>query len=62
MTRIWAETGTRPRVVQQQQFEYAYVFGTVCTSAVETEAIIDTSNNTTILSNNVAKLVEFYGA
>lgn len=29
-TRIWAEKGTRPRVVQQQQFTYAYLFGAVC--------------------------------
>jgi len=26
-TRIWAEKGIRPRVVQQQQFTYAYLFG-----------------------------------
>jgi transposase len=30
VTRIWAEKGTRPRVVQQQQFENAYIFGAVC--------------------------------
>ncbi|MCX4029626.1 IS630 family transposase [Spartinivicinus marinus] len=29
-TRIWAEKGTRPRVVKQQQFESAYLFGAVC--------------------------------
>ncbi len=30
MTRIWARRGTRPRVIRQQQFEYAYIFGAVC--------------------------------
>ncbi len=30
MIRIWARKGTRPRVVRQQQFEYAYIFGAVC--------------------------------
>ena len=30
MTRLWAEKGTRPRVIRQQQFEYAYIFGAVC--------------------------------
>lgn len=39
-TRIWAKTGTRPRVVQQQQFEYAYMFGAVCPATGDTEAII----------------------
>ncbi|ENO1850609.1 transposase [Vibrio vulnificus] len=29
-TRLWAERGSRPRVVKQQQFEYAYLFGSVC--------------------------------
>ncbi|VVM24668.1 Mobile element protein [uncultured Gammaproteobacteria bacterium] len=27
ITRIWAEKGTRPRAVRQQQFEYGYIFG-----------------------------------
>jgi Fic family protein len=30
VTRIWAEKGTRPRAVRQQQFEYGYIFGVVC--------------------------------
>lgn len=28
--RLWARRGTRPRVIRQQQFEYAYIFGAVC--------------------------------
>ncbi|PMH73200.1 transposase [Vibrio cyclitrophicus] len=39
-TRIWAEKDTRPRVVQQQQFEYAYLFGAVCVTTGEAEAIV----------------------
>jgi hypothetical protein len=30
VTRIWARRGSRPRVIRQQQFEYAYIFGVVC--------------------------------
>lgn len=30
LTRLWAPTGTRPRVVRQQQYDSAYVFGAVC--------------------------------
>jgi len=30
VTRIWARRGTRPRVIRQQQFEYAYIFGAIC--------------------------------
>lgn len=32
MTRTWAIKGTRPRIIRQQQFEYAYMFGAVCPS------------------------------
>ncbi|WP_443020111.1 IS630 family transposase [Shewanella sp. MTB7] len=39
-TRLWAKKGSRPRVVRQQQFEYAYVFGAVCPSNGNTEALI----------------------
>lgn len=27
---LWARRGTRPRLIRQQQFEYAYIFGAVC--------------------------------
>ncbi|MCL1164461.1 IS630 family transposase, partial [Shewanella chilikensis] len=39
-TRIWAKKGTRPRVVKQQQFESAYLFGAVCPATGATQAII----------------------
>lgn len=39
-TRLWAEKGSRPRAVKQQQFEYAYLFGAVCPATGETEALI----------------------
>lgn len=39
-TKVWAETGSRSRVVKQQQFEYAYLFGAVCPATSETEALI----------------------
>lgn len=30
VTRMWSPKGSRPRVIWQQQFEAAYVFGAVC--------------------------------
>lgn len=30
VTRMWAETGTRPRAIRQLQYEYTYIFGAVC--------------------------------
>ncbi len=44
-TRIWAEKGTRPRAIQQQQFEYAYLFGAVCVNTGEAEAIVSPFSN-----------------
>ena len=55
-TRIWAETGTRPRVVQQQQFEYAYMFGAVCPATGETEAIITPFVNKDIMRQHLKQI------
>ena len=44
-TRVWATKGTRPRVVRQQQFESAYLFGAVCPATGATEAIISPLSN-----------------
>ncbi len=38
-TRLWVEKATRPRAVKQQ-FEYAYLFGSVCRRRGIGEAII----------------------
>ena len=39
-TRIWASTGTRPRVVKQQQFLNSYIFGAVCPGQKTCAAIV----------------------
>lgn len=39
-TRLWAERGSRPRAVKQQQFEYAYLFGSVCPTRGIGEAMV----------------------
>ena len=39
-TRLWAERWTRPRAVKQQQFDYAYLFGSVCPSRGIGEAMV----------------------
>lgn len=40
LTRMWAEKGTRPRVVRQQQFNYTYIFGAVCPARDEAVGLI----------------------
>lgn len=39
-TRLWAKTGTRPRAIKQQQFEYAYLFGSACPNRGIGEAMV----------------------
>jgi transposase len=40
VTRMWAPKGSRPRVIRQQQFEAAYVFGAVCPAQGKAAALI----------------------
>jgi transposase len=53
-TRLWAEKGTRPRAVRQQQFEYAYLFGAVCPSTGATEALISPCMNMDVMRKHLS--------
>jgi len=55
-TRIWATKGSRPRVVKQQQFVYAYLFGAVCPAAGETEALITPWVNKEIIKHHLEQI------
>lgn len=46
LTRTWAVKGTRPRLIKQQQFEYAYLFGAVCPARDEAVGLVMPSVNT----------------
>lgn len=45
LTRVWAEKGSRPRLIRQQQYEYAYIFGAVCPSSGESVGLVLPSSN-----------------
>ena len=38
--RMWAPKGTRPKAIRQQQFEYAYIHGAVCSQNDDATAIV----------------------
>jgi hypothetical protein len=57
-TRIWAEKGTRPSVIQQQQFTYAYLFGAVCVTNVNIEAIVAPLSNMEVIKSHLALISE----
>ncbi|POC03533.1 hypothetical protein CRN49_17355 [Vibrio vulnificus] len=55
-TRLWAEHGSRPRVVKQQQFEYAYLFGSVCPARGIDEAMVVPRVNKNIMVEHLKQL------
>ena len=55
-TRLWANKGSRPRAVKQQQFEYAYIFGAVCPATGETEALIVPHVDKGIMTRHLAQI------
>nr|WP_254620215.1 IS630 family transposase [Vibrio metschnikovii] len=55
-TRLWAPRGTRPRAIKQQQFEYAYLFGSVCPARGIGEAIMVPWVNKEIMINHLAQI------
>ena len=40
ITRIWHFTGDRPRLIRQQQFEYAYIYGAICPATGDSTALV----------------------
>lgn len=55
-TRLWAPKGSRPRAVRQQQFEYAYLFGAVCPSTGQTEALIAPCVNKDVMTQHLQQI------
>lgn len=53
-TRIWAQKGSRPRAIRQQQFTYARLFGAVCVTNGNTEAIVAPVSNMDVMSSHLA--------
>lgn len=56
LTRVWAEKGTRPRLVRQQQFEYAYIFGAVCPKTGESVGMVLPSSNTEAMNIHLSHI------
>ena len=55
-TRLWAETGSRPSAVKQQQFEYAYLFGSVCVTNGASEAMVVPYVNKDIMRSHLQQI------
>lgn len=55
-TRLWAERGSRPRAVKQQQFEYGYLFGAVCPANGKTEGFISPLANKAAMTQHLKQI------
>ena len=53
LTRIWAKTGTRPRVVRQRQFVSAYLFGATCPATGQSVAVVMPKSNTGAMTEHL---------
>ena len=55
-THLWAKTGSRPRAVKQQQFEYAYLFSSVCITNGTSEAMFVPFVNKSIMKTHLEQI------
>lgn len=58
MTRIWAEKGTRPRAIRQQQFEYSYLFGAVCPATGQAVGLVLPVVNTAAMTLHINAIAD----
>lgn len=53
VSRIWAPKGTRPRIVQQQQFISGYLFGAVCPAKKKATGLVMPRANTEAMQHHL---------
>lgn len=57
-TRLWARKGTRPRAVQQRQFEYSYLYGATCPSTGASCGLVLPSVNKAGMALHLAEIAQ----
>jgi len=62
MTTVWAETGSRPTVVRQTQYEWCYVFGAVNPRTGNSSALVAPSVNTELMNEHLKFIAQDAGA
>jgi transposase len=58
LSRVWAQKGTRPRVIRQRQFLSTYIFGAVCPDRDEGCALILPECNTGMMQIHLDQISE----
>lgn len=54
LTRVWAERGSRPRAYRQTEYEWVYVFASVCPATGDTHACLFPWVNTDVMEAYLA--------
>ncbi|GLS91803.1 hypothetical protein GCM10007916_28730 [Psychromonas marina] len=55
-TRVWAQKGSRPSVVRQQQFISTHIYGAVCPATGQTEASISPILSTDMMEKHLQQI------
>jgi DDE superfamily endonuclease len=58
VTRMWVSKGSRPRVILQQPFEAAYVFGAVCPAEGKAAALVMPKANAESMQHHLDLIAE----
>lgn len=58
MTTVWAETGSRPTVIRQTEYEWCYVFGAVNPRTGKSSALVAPTVNTDLMNEHLAFIAE----
>ena len=56
LTRVWAKRGSRPRVLKDQRFSWAYLFGAVCPARNTGAAVIMPHVNIEAMEEHLAEI------
>ena len=56
LTRLWARRGSRPRVLRDQRFTWAYIFGAVCPARAASAAIVAPSVNAKLMALHLEEI------
>jgi hypothetical protein len=56
LTRVWAKRGSRPRVLKDQRFTWAYLFGAVCPARNTGAAVIMPHVNIEAMEEHLAEI------
>lgn len=62
LTSVWAEKGSRPTVVKQTEYEWAYLFGAVNPLTGQSSALIAPTVNTAYMNHHLRFISESVGA